>query len=64
MTSQLPYCIVATSRDILAHSDDVSIPLDEQLKFFHLFCTDHTIVLCSKPYCLNILATYRNELQF
>ena len=36
MTSRLPYCTAAASRDILAHSEDMSIQLDEQLKFFHL----------------------------
>lgn len=36
MTSRLPYCTAAESRDILAHSEDMSIQLDEQLKFFHL----------------------------
>jgi len=55
MTSRLPYCIVATSRDILAHSDDVSIHLDEQLKFFHLvlyqpyYCVMFKAVLLEHP---------------
>lgn len=51
MTSRLPYCTAAASRDILAHSDGVSIQLDEQLKFFRLVLYRPYYVDMFKPYC-------------